>query len=115
VKVGNLLKQTAVLPSNSEMSPEDILLQPNKAGFAQMILSNPTTMLQVIAKGACVGEATPVTLVDVVDPSEDKGSDHESAELPEAVDVRRVEDDREAPARQKALLELIPKAESLSA
>ncbi len=73
-----------------------------------MILSNPSMMPQVIAKGPCVGEATPVTLVNVVDPSEDKGSDLESAELPEAVDVRRVEDDREAPARQKALAGVNP-------
>jgi hypothetical protein len=81
------------------MSPEDVLLQPNKAGFTHMILSNPTTMPQVIATGACV-EATLVTLVDVIDPSEDKGNNLKSAELPwpEAVDVRRVEDDREAPA-----------------
>ncbi|MCG8622978.1 MAG: hypothetical protein MJE68_13410 [Proteobacteria bacterium] len=69
-------------------------------------------MPQVIAKGACVGEATPVALVDLIDCLNDE---IESAEPPEAVDVRRVDDDGEAPARQKALLDLIPKAESLSA
>lgn len=61
------VKQTPVLSSNSKMPPKDVLLQPNKAGFAHMILSNPTATLQVIAKEACVGEAIPITLVDVVD------------------------------------------------
>ena len=60
------VKQTPVLSSNSEMLPEDVLLQPNKAGFAHTILLNPIAIPQVIAKGACVGEATPVALVDVV-------------------------------------------------
>ena len=70
------VEQTALLSSNSEMPPKDVLLQPNKAGFASMVISNPTAMPQVLAKEACVGEATPVSLVDVIDPSDDsKGED----------------------------------------
>ena len=76
-----------------------------------MILSNLTAMLQVITKGDSVGETTPVTLVDVVDISDDEESDIKPAELPETVDVRRV---GEAPARQKVLLSLIPETELLS-
>ena len=64
-----------------------------------MILSNPTT-LQVFAKGAYVGEATPVTVVDMVDSSDDGGGAGQSVYLPEAVDIRRIEEDKDIPARK---------------
>ena len=61
-----------LLYPHSIMPPKDILSQPNKAGFAHMIPSNPTALPQVIAKEACVGEATPVAPVDVIDCLDDK-------------------------------------------
>ena len=110
------VEQAAYVSSDTRVQPEDVLLQPNERGLTHMVISNPTTMPRVMVKGVCVGEATPVSVIDLVGPAKDDDSVtcEGAVDPPEVVEVRRIKEDEATPLRQETLLKLIPKSESLT-
>ena len=83
----------------SDCSPcycEDALLQPNGSGHTYMNVSNPTTLLQDLEKGTCVGIAASVSEVDMTEERLADVSNENSDADEKTADVWRIEENQSA-------------------